>query len=336
MESFRDADLTDPAVRAKLLIHHPLLKTVEVLMTPPIREFYRVVKRVVNLREPGCCFIGPSGVGKTSALWLVDKMLRAEQPKIAIFMHETQNQQMPSVRAFFKNFLNTVNHKEKKGETYDLRLRVTNRLVDDARASGLDMAILLIDEAHAMSIQDFLFLKDVDNSLNGEGIKLVTIMMGQRPDFDGVLRKLRDQRRLDLIARFTIRQMQFRAYSTIEDLAEVFGGIDEAIFPPESTMTWTEFFFPEAYAAGFRMKNEAPSLYAALRGLAANGGEQTFPARQAFLAIRAFMVDNAAFDSMTMRLRAEAWREAIEYAKVQEAMLLMNATDSGLDPGLLT
>jgi hypothetical protein len=335
MENFREADLNDPAVRAKLLIHHPLLKTVEVLMTPPIRELYLIVSKAIKLREPGCCFIGPSGVGKTSALWLVDKMLRAEQPKIAIFMHETQNQQMPSVRAFFKNFLNTVNHKEKRGETYDLRLRVTNRLVDDARASGLDMAILLIDEAHAMSIQDFLFLKDVDNSLNGEGIKLVTIMMGQCPDFDGVLRKLRDQRRLDLIARFTIRQMQFRAYSTVEDLAEVFGGIDDAIFPPESTVTWTQFFFPSAYAAGFRMKNEAPSLYGALRGLAATGGEQAFPARQTFLAIRAFMVDNAAFDSADMRLRADAWRKAIEYAQVQEAMLLMKAVGGDLDPRLL-
>lgn len=331
MNSFQQINLDDPAARARILIHHPLLKTVELLMTPPIRELYRIVKRSVTLREPGCCFIGPSGVGKTSALWLVEKMLKHDFPNLAIYMHETQNQQVPSVRAFFKNFLYTVKHRENRGETYDLRLRVTNRLVDDARISGLDLAVLLIDEAHAMSIQDFLFLKDIDNSLNGEGIKLITVMMGQRPDFDGVLRRLRDQRRLDLIARFTIRQMSFRAYSTIEDLEEVFSGIDNAIFPQESTITWTQFFFPQAYKAGFRMKNEAASFYRTLKAMTPAGIEQTFPARQAFLAIRAFMVDNAGFDRPDMQIRSEAWKEAIEYAKVQEALLLTNAAEAQID-----
>jgi hypothetical protein len=150
MTIFDVKDVLEPETRAKLLIHHPLLTAAELLMTPPITELYRQVKRTVHLREPGCCFMAPSGVGKTRALSLVARMLREEIPNLAIYEHDTQNQQFPSIRAFFKNFLNTLKHPETKGETFDLRLRVTNRLIDDGRASGLYMVVLLIDEAQAM------------------------------------------------------------------------------------------------------------------------------------------------------------------------------------------
>jgi hypothetical protein len=253
-------------------------------------------------------------------------MLREELPGLATYRHETQNQQVPSVRAFFKNFLTTVKHTKFNGETFDLRLRVSNRLVDDARASGLDISVLLIDEANALSIQDFLFLKDIDNTLTNEGVKLVTIMMGQHPDFDGVLGRLHEEHRLDLVARFTIRRTKFRAYSSVQDLSAVLKGIDEAEFPPDSGVTWTQYFFPLAFLAGFRLENEASNLESALRKVTESGAENAYPARQTFLAIRSLLVDNAAFDVAGMQLRPQAWAEAVEYARVQEALLLTEAS----------
>lgn len=318
-------DSTD--IRRNLFDHHPLFTSSEVLITPPIQELFIRIFRVIKLREPGCCITGPSGIGKTYALNMVHDMLKAKMPKLVIYEHDAQNQQIPSIRAFFKHFLNTVSHNEsKRGETYELRLRLTNRIIDDTRASGIDACVLFIDEAQAMSIQDFLFLKDVYNSLDREGVKLITVMMGQQPDFQIILDRLRSERRLDLMARFTMRHSPFRALSTLEDLDIILNGIDTAIYPPETDWTWTQLFFPKAYESGFRLRNEAKRFIEALNHAGDKGIGHQFPARQCFLAIRALILECSGLDAENMRLPDDAWKNAIQYARIDEARALIEGT----------
>ena len=333
MDKFNLNEVVEPTKRAALLIHHPLLTASEVLITPPIVELYLQIKRTVQLKEPSCCFTAPSGSGKTSALNLIAKMLKNEIPGLPVYLHDTQNQQYPSIRAFFKNFLNTLKHGEMRGETYDLRLRVTNRLVDDAIQSGLNLVVLLMDESQAMSLQDFVFLKDIDNSLDRDGVKLITVMMGQAPDFARVVQSLHDRQRLDLIARFTMRAFTFRCFENQFDIEKVFDSIDTLCFPQNSPVTWTQFFFPHAFASGFRIKNESSRFMSALFAAAPTKADFfSFPARQLFFAIRSFMVDNASSDAPNMQLEKDTWEKAVRYAQVREAMILMNASNS--DPGL--
>jgi hypothetical protein len=258
---------------------------------------------------------------------MVEAMLHKQMPRLPIFQHNAHNQQIPSIRAFFKHFLATVGHKEKRGETYDLRERLVNCLIDDARISGMNMILMLIDEAHAMAIQDFNFLKDVYNDLGKENVQLITILMGQAPDLSKVITELKNSNRLDLVGRFAMSTLSFRAYNSIRDLTKILKGIDSAIFPDESGVSWTGFFFPEAYRRGFRLENEASRFMAAIAAVAPNetSGVFDFPARQAFLAIRTFVIDNAAFDDPNILLPDDAWKNAVNYAKLKDAMLLMNA-----------
>lgn len=313
--------------RANVALHHPLFTGRVLLPTPSIEELFKVIKRAVVLRDTGCCFSARSGVGKTSALEMVEAMIHVQMPKLPILQHDAHNYQIPSIRAFFKHFLATVGHNEKRGETYDLRERLVNCLIDDARISGMNMILLFIDEAQAMAAQDFDFLKDVYNDLNKECVQLITILMGQEPDLSTVITKLKSAGRLDLIGRFAMRMMPFRAYNNISDLTEILKGIDDAVFPDESGMSWTGFFFPEAYRCGFKLKNEAQRFMAALAIASPEGKSDVFdfPARQTFLAIRTFVIDNTPFDGPNMRLPDNAWKDAVDSAKLKEAMLLLTA-----------
>lgn len=311
--------------RVKLAMQHPLFTQTVLLPTSPIEELYRIVRRIVVLRETGCCFTAWSGVGKTSALDMVLAMLKSQMPELCIVKHDTHNQQFPSIRAFFKHFLTSVGHKEQRGETYDLRMRLVNLLIDEARRSGMNMVLMSIDEAQAMKEQDFDFLKDIFNDLQRAGIQLVTILMGQDPELLDVIADLRAKRRLDLIGRFAIRVLRFRALNCLADLDRILSEIDRAVYPEGSTLTWSEFFFPQAYSAGFRLQNEAPKFMEAIRSIASVTESEIFdfPARQAFLAIRTFLIDNAMFDDRDMRLPEGTWKEAVAYAKLQEATRLM-------------
>ncbi|TFW31779.1 AAA family ATPase [Massilia horti] len=312
----------------KVAIKHPLLSGKVVLPTPPISELYRTIKRIVLLREPGCCFTAKSGVGKSYALTMVESQLRKEFPEMCVFRHVILNHQVPSIRAFFKHFLRTARHSERKGETSDLRERLINRLIDGGTESGLDLVVLLIDEAQEMALQDFKFLKDVGNELDKEGVQLVVIMMGQDPEFDGVIQKLRDGGHLDLVSRFTMRKRSFRGLSTVEDFTAVLAGIDSAVFPDRNGSAWPQFFIPRAWTAGFRMQAQAKALLDALISAAgSNSTKAGFPARQLFLAIRALLLDHAAKDSATLEIGPKAWADAVEYALIEDALAIAAAAE---------
>jgi hypothetical protein len=309
-----------PRIR-KTALNHPLLSGKVVLPTPPINELFMAIKRIVILREPGCCFTAKSGAGKSYALTMMESLLRKEFPEIAIFRHVILNQQVPSIRAFFKHFLKTVHHDERRGETADLRERVVNRLIDEGRLSGFDLVVLLIDEAQEMALQDFKFLKDIGNELDKEGVQLVVIMMGEDPEFGDVIVKLRDQGRLDLVSRFTMRRRTFRGLSTLKDFQALLETIDKAVFPESGACAWPEFFIPKAWAAGLRLSNQAALLLDALITAAgANSTKEGFPARQLFLAIRSLLLDHSSLDSSSLSITSKAWAEAAQYALIEDAI----------------
>jgi hypothetical protein len=311
--------------------HHPLFTGKILLPTEPINELYPIIKRALILRETGCCLGARSGIGKTSALEMIYANLQYEFPTLPIFRHNTHNHQIPSIRAFFKHFLATIRHAEKKGETYDLRERLVNCLIDDARISGMNLVLLLIDEAHAMAVLDFNFLKDIYNDLAKEGVQLVTILMGQEPELSTVIDKLRIEARLDLISRFAMRKLPFRGFNCKDDLRRIHSGIDEAV--DSDGIPWTGFFFPQAFQNGFRLVNETDPFFEAIAAAAPRRTDGTFefPARQTFLAIRAFFTDNCGDDKHGMQLPANAWSDAVVYAKLKEAMLLIRAGDQAGD-----
>jgi hypothetical protein len=181
-----------------------------------------------------------------------------------MFMHDAHNQQFPSIRAFFKHFLVTVGHDEIKGETYDLRVRLVRTMIDSARTSGLNLIVLFIDEANALQLQDFLFLKDVHNDLAREGVQLVTFLMGQSPDLEYLIEKLARGARRDLISRFANRIQPVRPYRSVSDLRAVFKAIDQKQYPPDSDVHWPQALLPKAWQAGFRLEHEAKRAFEGL------------------------------------------------------------------------
>jgi hypothetical protein len=312
--------------RRELFPLHPLIKTSVALPTPPIGELYVDLKRVVLLRDTGCCVTAPSGFGKSFALSLIRSQFEADFPGLPVYQHSVFIHRVESVRAFFKHFLETARNGNTAGETYDLRSRLAHTLVDDTRYSDFGLVLLLVDEAQDMLMSDYGFLKDVYNALADEGVRLIVILMGESPRFERQLTQLISDVRPDLINRFTRRQFAFRPMRTVKDIQVVLREIDNATFPKSPAVKWTEFFFPNAFRAGFRLENECKRFADALARVNEPRGEATgYPAKQIFSAIRAFVVDNAGGDAPDMTLADAAWDRAVLWAKMQDALKLANA-----------
>src|SRR5471030_319300 len=242
------------------LLTHPLLQKDVILPTPPISELVTALRRAIILREQVCCFTATSGYGKSQGLTMAQRELGKIFADVPIYRHVVNNHQVPSIRAFFKHFLKTVGEPKLNGETYDLRIRLENLLIDAGRGSSMKLVVLLIDEAQEMALQDFQFLKDIGNQLEDAGVQLVVIMMGQDPDFTAVIDKLRAAGRLDLISRFTLRQVPFRGLNTETDIRTVLSEIDRQEHPPGSRCTWPQSFVPKAWGQGFRMEDQTDTV----------------------------------------------------------------------------
>lgn len=311
---------------AHQIMAHPLYNGEGKLPTLPIHEMFTAVRRAILLGETGYVFTGHSGIGKTCAINMVKAMLGSQFPRLCMFTHDAHNHQIPSIRAFFKHFLTTVGHKELRGETYDLRSRLVNILIDEARISGINRVVMFIDEASAMLKTDFLFLKDVHNDLARGNVQLITVLMGQSPDMEGVIAKLRRDDRSDLVNRFATRLIPVRCYNKLEDIKLILKGVDTSRFPGPAGPSWTAFFLPKACKAGFLLENEAEPFLQAIRDAGTGtSGAVMFPARQTFLAIRDFLLSAAAADSEQLPLPADRWARAVEYAKLEDAIHQMKS-----------
>lgn len=306
------------------ILLHPLFAGEVSIVTPPIKQMYGSVKRVIALRELGCTFSGPSGAGKTYSISVIGAMLRAELPRLCILTYTAGNQQLPSIRAFYKGFLHAVGHHELRGETWDLRARLVRSMASDARQAGMNIVVLFVDEANALTLQDFLFLKDVYNDLEKEHIQLISILMGQSPDLDAVLDNLAKEGRLDLISRFAMRRLHVPAYSTVAEIDLIFDHID---LIESGGVYWTQFFLPKSFAGGFRLRDQAASAFSAIcraDPLANAAGKVAFPARQFFLMLRSFLLDAAADDPDGLADFDQRWDAAVREAKLQDAMKLIS------------
>ncbi|HYD62092.1 MAG TPA: ATP-binding protein [Noviherbaspirillum sp.] len=320
-------DLLDPSVRAKLLGTHPLFDGKTIVMTPAINNLNKLIRRAALLGEKGLCFSAASGIGKSVALVAAKAFLGREMKGVPVIIHSFQNNQAPSIRGFYKHFLNSAQHASTKGETAELRQRLSQRFIDNAYCSDRKMVVLLVDEAQAMKTQDLLFLKDLDNDLVAAGARLLPVFMAQEPDFSEIRKRIYAEGRLDLIGRFLMRPLKFEGFRTLDDFRIWFRDIDRNEYPLGSGWTWTRFFFPEAWENGFRMEYEADRFFGVLSkavGMRTRDEICASPARQIFLAVRAFMLDNAGFDAPQMRLDEHAWSSALEYARVEAAAGLIN------------
>jgi hypothetical protein len=305
----------------QLTIAHPAFNPQTVLLTEPIKELYQIVRHVLLVRETGCCFTAPSGVGKTRALMMLEHILGERIPELVIIRHTSWNHQVPSIRAFFKHFLTAVDHPELRGETFDLRRRLVCRLIDLARTHQSPFILLLIDEAGTLRLEDFLFLKDIYNDLDREGVGLVTIMIGQDPDFSDVIAHLREKGRTDLVSRFARRRQVLRSLSTSKDISGIFRQYDRTLWPLGSEQTWTKFFLPEACAAGFTLESQTPFFLEALRSCAGQPLPRAgFPARQFFTAVRRYLTLQQHEDAPGRLPPPDAWEEAVEFALLDDAV----------------
>lgn len=296
---------------------HPMhLKAGEgCLWTAPVNRLYRGILRSIVLRQ-GAYLEEVTGAGKTCAMVMIQSRLLQDLPGFIVFSYRQPTNQCTSVRAFFKLVLLELRHNELNGETIDIRLRVRRRLEEMALRSSFGMVWVWVDEAQAMSDSEFLFLRDIQNELRSANLDLVTLLSGEAPHLETRLNEIRGDERSCIRERFAVRKLSLDAYA-LEDVRGLLDLMDRQIWPANSGVAWTQFFFPEAYASGFRLIDEAQNCMNALRDAKMLCPGERCQIRLLKNTVSCFCHDNSDNDVSNLQISSNAWRNAVHRAAGQ-------------------
>jgi AAA domain len=246
--------------RTRLWSSHPIITESAILPTFAVQNAVSIVMDMSRKSRASCALWADPLSGKTSCLRVIHYTVEQRIPGCGVLVFEAVEDENPAEGRLLQQILRSLGFAHKIDSTLaGKRDQVKRALI--ACAGEARHLFILIDEAQELSLAEFGWLKAVINGLTSNGIKVTTVLFGQRE-----LQKRRDELytngRSDLGVRFMKKLIEFKRFRGENDFAELLNAIDEkSEYPAKSNWTYTQLLFPQAYSGGFRFRALAPSIW---------------------------------------------------------------------------
>lgn len=243
---------------------HPMLTQEYAIYSPPIAEFFDVICEWIDNKVPGGYVYGMSRLGKSWAIkyWMTLLIEEKYQGKVAFFhMHYSQHER-PSELLFLSEILAALeNAFPTTGNKLAMYKRAINHMCTRAQNLRTNYILLMVDEAQYMHEQEYQWLCNIHNSLNKLGYRFTVISVGSHElTYQHEVFAMADS--AYLIARFMVRNQMFHGIRSEAELKYVLNGYDEqSEWPLNSGTSFTHYFFPRAFKAGFRIEEISDAMW---------------------------------------------------------------------------
>lgn len=239
---------------------HPVLRQEYAIFTPPMHDMISTIGDWIDLRVSGGYVYGPSRFGKSRTVkWYLREVLK-ERFRLAVPLVVWIRQEgLLNEGAFWNGLLGASKYKP-----YDplnprtrgaAKILFEQRLFTLARSARGNYVVLVIDEAHAMTLAEWEWLLGLQNALDDQGIRLTVFSIGSHG-----LRFERDYLaktgNAHIAARFFSRDARFHGIASIDDLGYVLNGYDvDSEWPKGSGISYLQYFAPGEFSNGKRLKD---------------------------------------------------------------------------------
>lgn len=256
-----DATIALPCTRKE----HPLYRREYRVATPSIEKFWDVVSACLKNRIPGAMIYAKPRFGKTHAIQYIRLLLENTYPNLPTYHIQADYKVGNSEGAFFSNLMAAV-HVPVIGSMSNIakRMRLTAKILEHVHQSGLNWAVFFCDEAQRYRKHEYEWLRDVHDALNQHNVRLFVFLVGQ-PQLLTQKMRFRESGDEQIVMRFMVDELQFRGILSAEDMATCLSGYDETIYPEGSGWSYTRYYYPRAFDAGYRLVNDAGTLWQAFK-----------------------------------------------------------------------
>lgn len=311
--------------RQELYQSHPVVCNTLRVPTLPVRNVYEAIVQMIVHRMPGSMFVGEFRMGKTRTIGLVREALQKTFDQLPVALLIAKQHDKPSERAFFGDALSDFGHGGAQwGSAAERRLRLLTLLASAATSIGSDRYVIFIDEAQNWGIQEFTWMRDLVNDLIELGVDCIVIAFGHT-ELNMLREKVVATKRTDLLGRFFLTPRPFRGLSDVNELRDTMMAFDDPTrhaFPVGSDICMSEFFLPLAYEAGWRLGNEAPTLWTAFELVAARRGRTAgdIGMQWVMASIRTMLFDGTALDQPNFQYDLDSWVRAVESSEYESSL----------------
>jgi hypothetical protein len=273
-------------VRPAAIDTHPVVQREYTLPTPMMNRTYNIVRERVWARRTSVVFYAPPRMGKTKSALEIQATLIEEFPSVYTLFLSARASARASEMHMFRLLLEASHHVLANRSGADLLFKnATTDVVLQISKRGGSQFVLIIDEAHLLSQTDFQQLVVFHNALTARQIKMTTIAFAQ-PEILHRRTALLTASQLQIIARFLSEPIAFEGCSSAAELKDLLVAYDDlSDFPEGSNWSYTRFFLPCAYSAGFRLSRYYRRIWEELTNIAGFGGKCAIPMEHICLSV---------------------------------------------------
>lgn len=296
---------------------HPIETGEYILGTPSTFEMFHAVKEWLDSRQPGGLVYGPPRIGKTRGIKYVTKQLKsAFDGKLPIVNVLCYEHKLPNENVFFEEFLLGVGHGfSSRGKALDKRRRLFEYLFGIAAEHPHKRLLIFLDEAQNLEVQHYLWLVDLYNTLDDAKIRPTFIMVGQK-ELAHRHNAMILAKRYQIIGRFMVNTHSFRGLTSSNDIEVCLHGYDDNTeYPQNSGWSFTRFYFPVAYAHGWRIISQADTIWEAfieVKTKAKIPGYSELPMQFFSSAVEYIFRKYSNLKDIEPHLSFNIWKEAVE------------------------
>ena len=251
-------------------IYHPVHDGDYVIPTVATEAASKFVGDVVRTRLPGCIIHGKQRFGKSrSILQTIADLQQAFGSKLVVILIQTEFfEEKPRESWHYAYCLKCIDHLlSDEGKPAELKERFQQAIVTQVAASGQRRVVLIYDDAQFLWEHQYGFLMNDYNYFERKKVKPTYVLVGQ----DELMLQRQSfilANRQQMVGRFMVRFMEFHGVRNVDDMKDVLISYDErSEFPEGSGTSFTEFFFPAAFGAGWRMSSLAGRIFKAYKKL---------------------------------------------------------------------
>ena len=243
---------------------HPIERNNYLILTKPIERVIQSVVMWLRLNFPGTMIYGGRRLGKSHCAEFIRLYLAPSLSyNIAVALLCVRKHDVTREVDFLDELLEClrVEVPKRASKTKKMTL-IVNRFLVLARRCPVHKVVLVLDDAQRLENLHFEILMSLQNQLyQVHRVTLFTLMVGQPQ-----LKKKRDlliaKGEKQITGRLMADDLEFVGQRTLEEVEFAFGRLDDhCFFPAKSGISFTQGLAPEAWAANWRLRKEAPAIY---------------------------------------------------------------------------
>lgn len=302
-----------PPRRAQLWRQHPLTAWDNslILPFPAMRAVARDVIGELSRGRGGHAFIADSQFGKSTTIHYLEKIIPEVFPHMRVLSLEFERRPTPSLLSFYAHVIEAIDPYVPLRSQIDARaLQAVNEFLTLALPHPPPTVVILLDEGQNVHMLQYEWLKYFVGRLQKRGVRVMVFVFGQ-PKLQDVVNHIRAEHGDHLLKRFFRGIYALHGTTHVFTLKRIFQIFDQQARFPAGPSGWpfSQFYFPEAFAAGWRLTNEAGMAWKVMVGDKSGVKIGTDVIRDM---LQYYFLELSQYDNPSWKGTPELWQAAVD------------------------